>query len=288
MPTTLRTVAACTALALFLGACGGVDAPDRDNPWDEGNPDYVPPMALIEDRPDTSFATGEPDITFRWGGNTPDVTGFSYRLHTSSRDESDTASEVGWSAWSPAASVTFESLDEGAHFFEVRAQYPTGAQSKTPDSREFTVDAVKGPALIVQPRLARPSPGERMVVNVVTEGVEDLMLAHVVLSYDASTPDLLNVEEGDMMPTHADDSGGTPIFLSDVDGGVVDISLGLALADPAGVSGEGSLARLEFRVLRAGDSQIAFGGATELRDTRNRVIPGSTYVPADVRASSRN
>lgn len=277
----------CVALAVFLAGCESVDSPMRSNPFDPDGLAYKPPAALIVGMPDNNFLVETPPITFRWRGNTESATTFSYRLSGSAPNGAGTT-EGEWSRWGPARSVTYDVLDEGGHVFEVRAQYPTGQESVGAESRRFSVDAVKGPALMTRPRQVLARIGDTVRLDVLAEEVSEVMLAHVVISYDSGALELMQVERGDMMRQHAEDHGGTPIFLSDATRGTIDVSVGVATADPAGASGTDSLLALEFRVRRVGRSAVDFATTSELRDGANKALPDLTLAPGYVVVSTRN
>ena len=73
-----------------------------------------------------------------------------------------------------------------------------------------------------------------------------------------------------------------------VERGTIDVSTGVATADPAGASGTDSLVLLEFRVRRAGVTEVKFSEPSELRNGVNETVPGLTVVPGYVLGRARN
>ena len=65
-----------------------------------------------------------------------------------------------WSNWSNVKEATFTYLDEGKHTFMVKAKYINNIEQEEPAKVDFTVDAVKGPALMFRPRKVEITAGQ--------------------------------------------------------------------------------------------------------------------------------
>ncbi|MBT3271440.1 hypothetical protein HN371_30150 [Candidatus Poribacteria bacterium] len=274
MAEQLRATLPLAAFLLLCVGCDGLVPPPYDNCLDENSASYELPAAVITGRPELDFGTAEAEVTFAWRGGNDCVSEFSHRLNGET-----------WTPWSSLSSVTLTALDEGTHAFEVRARYPTEVESSAPDRRTFTVDAVNGPALMIRPRQTRASVGDTFEVDVMAEEVEGLMLAHVMIEYDVSA---LRLSGPPQEASFVSQQGGVAIFLYREADGSIDISIGVATADPPGVSGSGAIATLGFQLLRQARSAISFGAATELRDASNLPIASTTFVPGSVSVASPN
>jgi len=208
----------------------------------------------------TILATSE--VTFVWRGG-DDVRNFTYRL-----DDEE------WSPWTVNTRTTVPCLDEGSHTFWLAGQYPDeGAKSDTL-KRTFTVDAVKGPAIRIRPMCISASLGEEFEVEVIAEEVTDLMLAHIVMTFDPSVLEVLDVSRGDFLATNValpDTILKPVVFLekSDYAAGRIDISTGVAIGDPPGVNGTGQIARITFRARSTGKAELGFAPNTEFRNQYN-------------------
>ncbi len=235
-----------------------------------GDPTLVSPDTTITLGPADGEIVRNAEITFQWLGSTW-VAEYSYQL-----DESE------WSAWMQESSITFPGLDEGAHTFAVKGRYPSGVEDDSPAVRAFTVDAVKGPSLMIRPRQSQIRIGSDFTVELMAEEVADLMLVHLILNYDPSILSLVQIQtswESSILAIH----GGSIVSIEDTSkAGQIDISLGVGQSDPAGVDGSGPLVRVTFAAYQSGQAELSFGKMSELRDSRNRSIPLNETVNAIV------
>ncbi len=97
------------------------------------------------------------------------------------------------------------------------------------------------------------------------------MLAHLVIKFDPSKLELVSVEpERDFFQKN----GGTLVWPQPrLGAGFVDISTGVALGNPPGVSGTGTIGLLKFKAKAPGTTQVEFNPEkTELRDHSNQQI----------------
>ena len=236
--------------------------PVRDNSLDPGNPDFIPPKTTILSGPGESETVTTADVTFTWTGNQP-TSEFSYRLD-----------DVVWSDWSDNTSTSYTFLDESSYTFEVKSRYPTGQEEEQPEARNFTVDAVKGPAFTFYKRHSFPKSGDSFSVDVIAEEVTNLFAASVEVLFN---PNLLQVTgitayDNDGAFLKSNGGGVVPFFEFDNQLGRVRIDIGVAAGDPAGVTGSGALANIQFRTLRAGKSPLRFVSNPQMRDPDNNSI----------------
>jgi hypothetical protein len=248
-----RYTIASILIALATTACQSPDGPDLGNPLDPTSAGYTPPSATITSGPEEGATADTADITFAWRG-VDQVNEYRYRL-----DDSD------WTAWASDNSATFELLDEGDHQFALLARYPTGDEQTQPTARGFSVDAVKGPALMFRPRKVAAAPGETFLVDVVAEEVAQLMLVHAIVQYDDSVLTLESVTQGEFLA----EAGGRVVFLDEAGPGSVLLDSAVAEGDPEGVSGSGTLATLTFHADIAATTTVQFAGDADMRDRAN-------------------
>lgn len=245
-------------------------SPDLSIPWDPDDPSFVPPKVEIITAP--SSMVNDPEVIFGWKGG-KDVKEFSYKLD-----------DKHWSDWSSETSDTFY-LDEGEHTFSVKGkypvrgtEYPTGVEG-APVTTAFTVDAVKGPAIMIWPRQQRVAPGQEFQVQGWVEEVEDLMLVHSVLGFDPSKLEFVSAKDGDISwagnEVVDDDATVRGVIVEDGDiswagnGGKVlsvylsgdsfiDISIGVVEGNPEGLNGSGPIITFVFRAKAVGRASLTF------------------------------
>ena len=236
----------------------------------------------MEFQPDTEILSGPSEgeevetseVQFTFEGR--DIEGpveFSYRI--TGRD---------WSPWSAETEAIFKDLDEsslvGIYVFEVRSRSSAGDVDKTPATRSFTINAVQG--LWLRPRSVDAPLGSEFTLEIIAEEVENLMLAHLLIVFDPSKLDLIEItESGEFWEQN---EGELVWLVPKIDriNGLVDISAGIGLGDPPGVEGTGLLGRLTFRAKETGMTKVTFDRRTELRDPNNDEITVRDRIGADV------
>ncbi|MEW6756223.1 MAG: cohesin domain-containing protein [Candidatus Latescibacterota bacterium] len=183
-----------------------------------------------------------------------------------------------WTAWGSQTRVAYADLEEsslsGPHLVQVRVRADAGESAA--QSRTFEVNAVEGPALRLAPKAVSTRTGQTVAVNLVAEEVQDVLAARAVVSFDAARLELVGVTAN---AEFLEASGGTVVMPNpeiDNAGGRVDLAVGVAGGTRAGISGTGVLARLDFRVRRAGVVTLAVSTGSSLRDLDNRSIPLQT------------
>ena len=203
---------------------------------------------------------------------------FSWRLNTAGQQGS-------WSAWSKQTQASLDALDEssfaGEYSFQVRSTSVAGDVDSTPASRRFIVDAIQGPALWLTPREVETASGSEFQLQIVAEEVTDLMLAHLVVKFDPSKLELVSVEA---VTEFFQKNGGTLVWPEPRFGNnFVDISTGVALGNPPGVDGTGTIGLLKFKAKASGTTQVEFDpDETELRDHNNGKIELRKLVENEV------
>lgn len=266
----LLLVIGCDAIVDVIGELP--DPPPVDNHLDPDNPSFEPPNSEIIS-PADDFTSSSSSVEIRWQGNAG-VAAFQ-----------DSLSEGSWSSWYTSTSRTLGPLDEGSYTFFVRAAYDTTIAiliEDTPASVSFTVDAVQGASLRFSPPFVEGSLTGDIDLNLVAEDVSNLMMVKAVFTFDPSVITLDAWGESDFLTSN----GGSILSYYEVDNvaGRVEINLSVVDADPAGVSGTGTLVNLTFNGTTAGLSSLSFVSAqTEMRDPSNAPIAIVNLVDAQVR-----
>ena len=247
---------------LLFGCTKGLDEPTQDNPLDPGNPEYIPPFTTILSGPEEGDTLATPNVIFRWRGSLQN-SDYSYRLN-----------DTDWSEWSMDSSVSFRLLDELTHMFEVMTRYGSGETEDPPTNVIFTVNAVKGPAYMLQPRLIRVGIGEEFNLQLIAEEVTDFAIAEVFLDWDPAIVKLLGISIYTDSTAFLKSNGGTIISFVDVDTatGSAVINVGVAAGDPDHVEGTGALFQINMRTVRAGDTEVKVQESSSMRNGNNAEI----------------
>jgi hypothetical protein len=279
LPSLVTRYSLLITLLVFLCASCEKEHGDLEftNPLDPVSSNFVKPDTKITGGPQESEVLTEEKATFSWEGNRSleiqfgrSLSEYSFRLE---HLEWPGLSEwLEWSEWTSAASFTFSNLDEGDYLFSVKSRYlEMTEEDLSPDTRHFTVDAVKGPTLMTRPRYKIVKPGASFEIEIVAEEVTGLVAVHAVLTYDRSVLETRgeDIGTGDFLGA----SGGEILFLKDLsDSGAIEINSGVVLGDSSGPQGSGAIARITFKALRTGETAINFAQEPEFRDPGNNSI----------------
>jgi len=250
-----RILLSIITLFLVMGCDEVPDQPEWINPADPDNPDYQDPLTEIISGPAEGETVNAHTVSFEFSGN-EDIIRFSYKL-----DDAD------WSEWSAENEVDFQYLDEGEHTFMLQGSFNDEKVEETPQVRNFTVDAVQGPALMFFPRKVNVGPAENFTVDILAEEVEDMMGLYLEIPADASSLELISSEVLDGSGDFLLQNGGNVIKLIEDAGGVIKMEIMITTAEPAGLSGSGAIARLEFRFDGSQDIEYSFSDNNEMRDS---------------------
>ena len=262
-----------------LTACDTIlappDDPVVDNPIDPGSPTFVPPETVITAGPADGATVDTARVVFEWEGNEGAVI-FQSRLN-----------QENWTDWSTVTTRILEFLDEGIYTFSVRSAYPDEDSNpayidSTAATGTFTVDAVQSSSLRLSPRLIEVMQFQTFQLELIAEDVTDLMGVRVTLSFSSSALSVEQINVGDFLASN----GGTVIsqIITDNGGGTIEINLAVADGTPAGVDGTGTLAVLQFRGLRVGNTAITLQPvSSDMRNHLNQAIAINNLVGSTVR-----
>ncbi len=274
MARSIIKITLLTTLALMLGSFGCSKLPSEpefDNPIIPDDPNYVPPQTTITSGPaEGTTVVDNHTVTFTWAGNQDSMT-FAHRLN-----------EGTWTDWSYDTTVTLAYLDEGNHLFEVKGQYASGVKDDTPDSRNYTIDAIHGPALRLCPRYLEVATDSSFTVEVMLEEVANVFAVKAVLSFDQAKLQVSRIEVYKDDHSLLEANGGTVIPFSNYDNtaGNITIEVATATGDPPGVDGTGAIAKITFTTSSTGSSLISFAMSSALRDPDNADISISETAAA--------
>ncbi len=248
---------------LFLACSPAEKMVPPTNPFDPDNPDYELPQASITGTVFYGEVIDTSTVTMIWKGSETAYE-FSYRYDRE-------IVETEWSDWTRDTSVILRYLDEGNYQFDIKARTnQTVPVEGTPIAFHFTVDAVKGPAMMVCPRYKEVSVGEEFEIEILAEEVESVMGAEIELTFDPSIIQVKDVIYGAFMF----DGGELSITFKEIDNenGKAGIVLVRTSNTSPTVSGTGTLAVLEIKGLTSGITQLEFTDNCTFRDENNNVV----------------
>jgi hypothetical protein len=272
MKSIVLAALCCVVLSLFLLGCEQPTAPSEvlSNPLDTLSSAFNKPVATITGGPSESQTITVSSVTFTWSGNI-DAKEYSYNFDAS-----------GWLAWSSQTSVSLDYLDEGQHSFSVRARHRNGTTiEQNPPQVNFTVDAVKGPSLMFNPRRIVASRGQTFTYDIKAEEVSLIYGAKMLIQYDPSIVNVTSIIAGAMMTGNS----GTAIILPTIDLTAHTITIEIATVGriPKGVSGSGVIATLQCIARTSGNAIFQFDNSQTLfRDTLNMPITPNALVQGRV------
>lgn len=212
------------------------------------------PEVQMVSGPDSGSTVNESEVTFRWQGNefTPE---FSYKFGGSN-----------WSSWTKDTSRTFQYLDERSYIFQIKGRR-TDLKESLPISRTFSVDAVKGPSIMIEPRKSEVSLNEEFFISIKAEEVINVMLVKAELLFDSLKLEVKEIKSGDFL----NKSNGQIVSFNSYDNsiGKIEINMGMAIGSPAEVDGTGIIASVKFKAKSTGNMELKFSNDIKKTTYRN-------------------
>ena len=257
-------------MVFIIGSCSIFEGPEEiSNPLDPSDPDFVPPAVTFIQSPAEGDTVDTCFVAFEWEGIKPSMN-YSYRL-----DEQE------WSDWSSGHSVEHPLLDDGDHRFEVKSQYFNGVERDNPQTINFVVDDILGPALRIYSRLTEVTVGEQFSIEIIAEDVSNMAMAKIVIKFNELFLQVISIQVYEDDTAFLRTNGGTVIPFSQYDNsnGTITINVGVATGSPAGVTGTGAVAKIDFTSTTSGYFSIRFDNSSILRDPDN--IPIQLYEFGD-------
>jgi hypothetical protein len=232
------------------------------NALDPNNPNYQKPQVILIDQPDSNFVLTTDQVTFLWEGNQPSMN-FRTRLD-----------EEPWSDYSSATSITYTDLDEFDHMFQVQGQYATGDTGAI-KTLNFTVDAVKGPALMLLPKRIKINSGSQFILELWVDEIDSIAGISTKLIYPT---DGLRVDLIDPLDVNEEsfllNNGGELITFTEINNtdGIAEIDIAVTTGNPRNVIGSGIIANLHFTHISGNENQIKLSDSSKARNNRNENI----------------
>jgi len=275
-PVNIRILLAASVIVFGMmewSACTtSLGEPEFDNPFDPRNPDYIIPETTIHQGPSEGATLDTHSVTFAWSGN-EQVVEYRYSL-----------TGLGWSEWTDDTSASYSYLEEGQYTFEVQGRYISDDEDDTPDTVNFEIDDIHGPALRFFPRYLVAAFKDTIALEVVLEEVDDLKGVRAELEFDPTRLQINRLLVLDDTTSLLLQNGGEVISFVAFDNasGTATIEVATATGNPPAVSGTGVIAKVIFTIVQPGSTQVAFTAESELRDGGNQTIVLQESVPAVV------
>ena len=161
----------------------------------------------------------------------------------------------------------FEYLDEENYFIKIQSKYTTGDTSKAIPVN-FTVDAVKGPALLFYPRRHIATVGNSINFKIQTEEVQNVTGIEFSISFNPSILKINSISKGQYLSSFQE-----TIFHADYDNEAGSLSIISAiLGNDLVMSGTGELVNIELEILSEGNAILSFDGTQIFKDINNNII----------------
>ncbi len=248
---------------LFMVSCSEPDLV-LDNELDPDNPDFDPPNTTILaidaihlDSDGLSVDVQDPII--KWVGNEDMEMEFRNQLDGQ-----------GWSDWSSDLQKQLEFLNEGDHRFLVQGRYLSGTLEDQPDTLDFIVDAITGPALRMSPLKQKVSVGDSVLVEIMAEEMAAVSGAEIIIKFNH--PYLTLVEDDIFIGEFF--YGGQVIHfksITEISSNVSALQLDIAVTGGNITTQDGVIARLRFSAISPGDEKRVWfePSSTTVRDADN-------------------
>ncbi len=247
----------------IAGACTETTSPpEYTNPFDEKNPEYTEPQAVLNQAPDDGTILTDDSVKFEWEGNRPESK-FTYCLM---------GYDNSWSDYTKNTQATYPKLDDKEYVFLVKEQYKSGAEQKDSTYASFEIDAVEGPAFVIEKQYVESQTGKDITLNLIAEEVTDLMGYSIKILYNPDKIQLKNIREASGF--FDADADGTSFLQSTGADGWIKLEGTRLGGNPAGVEGTGVLAKLTFNSGNYTKVQMQFASPAEclMRNSNNESI----------------
>jgi len=244
---------------LLIWSCSQPEL-ELDNQFDPDNPDYIAPeTTILYTNPPLSednVLNVNENVGIYWEGNDPEM---EYQTKMDNGD---------WSNWSEVPFGNFSYLNEGFHRLLVRGRYLSGTEEETPDTLEFTVDAIGSSSLWIKSLLTKVSNQDTFSVDIVAEEFDPIAGAGILIKFNESDLELDSLKIKDFF-------GESPIYFDSLstNSGISALQLDIATyGDTTYVDKTGTIATLYFKAISLGEHTIRINEETTLRDDNNNII----------------
>ena len=265
----LAIPAICAVLLVSIPSCQIFNDPaevQRTNILDPLNPVYELPSATFRQAPESNSVLLIDEVQFAWNGNlSAEYMLYCYRMDA-----------TAWSPWVRTTAVSYSSLDEGSHIFELLSSYVTGVRQSAPTVVPFSVNFYQTVTLTLRPAAISPSADSTFQLQFGIGHAPAFASAHIVFQYDPAFLRARSVILESNPGSFLRRSGGLVTLIT-----VVNDTLGIATVDinvlhgvPAGISGTGQFGLITFGVMALpfDTLNITFNRESQLRDSTSATI----------------
>ncbi len=226
--------------------------------------DSPPPFIEIIEGPKENQVLNVDEVYFKWRGSSDDYQ-FSYTLLILDEDNVDTT-YIDTTQWSTTNEVYFSNLDEGFYVFKV---WGKSGQLQQSTQRKFQVDAISGKTLMFYKKETTIKQNDTASISIWTENIDSLISMRVVVVFDKSRLEFISAQKSPFVERREFTQVLLPIELSmpgssllnDINNtGKIEIFSGFLSknGNQKGLSGSGSLVKLNFRGKRKGNALVEF------------------------------
>jgi hypothetical protein len=272
--TPIYAIFSAVLLSFALNGC----EKGRVNPLDLGGTDFRKPELTILAGPVADSILTADSLQVVWTGNMH-INLYSFTLTNMATRQVYAQSN----SWTSDTLVTVRYLDDSPYELIVKTKY-NGFNDETDYSAHFTVQTHAMPTLVFMRKFTTVAVGQQFEIDVWGEGIQGLFAGDISVGFAPGSIQLVGFSEGDLH----DSSGVDQRTLMDYTqpdqlgqanvAGIAKIST-FMLARSAGgnttLSGTGSILKLFFSAIQAGQSEVTFVG-TDLRDSNG----DSLSIPA--------
>ncbi len=259
----MRLQAFVLSTFLFVVTCSEPEL-TLDNDFDPDNPEFDPPNTTILaidaihlDSDGIDVDVQDPII--KWVGNEDMEMQFRSQLDGE-----------GWSDWSSDQQKQLEFLDEGNHRFLVQGRFMSGMIEDLPDTLDFVVDAIQGPALRMNPLKQKVALGDSVIVQIMAEEMAAVSGAGIIIKFNHP---FLQLDESDVFIGEFFNGVGQVIpftSLTVISSNVTALELDIAATGGNITAQDGVIAELRFLAISSGDEKrVWFEPTTTMRDADN-------------------
>ncbi len=256
--------------------------------------DDPPPFLQITEGPAPNEVIAVNYATFGWSGSD---NGFEYRYRMLALDEDNFPTVYhDWSEWGTVTEITFNNLDESKYLFEVGGRLKDHTDQELTVSREFTVDAFRGPALMFFKSETEMTVGQSDSISVWVEGVDSLVALHAVIAFDTTYLSLQGISKGSFVDRSGFEQITVPDFsdaaiLAQVNStGKIDINSAvlatLYTLPRRSLTGSGSFITMKFKAKAVGTSKLSYT-LVEFHSEDGSVFTGNPPKDGTVRISAK-
>jgi hypothetical protein len=249
---TAKYIPLILILAILIACSSHEELQPPDNPFDPGNPNYISPAAVIVSGPGEGEVVSTTDVDIAWEGN---ESATEYRYKFDSQD---------WSDWDEVTSQSFDYLDEGNHSFEVQARSVNGDDQSVSTLLEFTVDAIKDPALFIYPYSQAANQSDTISVSIHVQNTTQFVSAGFNLEYSANSLLFLSSEPGEIIDSWG---GGNLQIIDEITDGtqtILTFSIASINTEISNLFDPEEILLLNFIVLSSSEAWVGIGNVNLL------------------------